>query len=150
MLPFWYFPALYKIFIAREIMHKSPKYQISRNWSVHYFKIWFSILFCLYLGYLISYRKVFVLHMELWIPPSTWNMPQPSNIFVGREIKQNRGRSFLIHPVLFTIYETQKWHFFKKSFFILSISFSTLNHKIKIPQSGICPALCVLCQCASR
>ena len=29
-------------------------------------EIWYPILFCLYLGSLISYRKVFVLHMVLW------------------------------------------------------------------------------------
>ena len=42
---------------------------------------WYPILFCVYL---MSCRKVFVLQMNLRIPPFIWNMPQPSSIFVPR------------------------------------------------------------------
>ena len=66
-----------KMFIAREIIHKLRWYQISRysisitsNMIPH---IWF----CLYLGSLISYRNVFVLQTEQWIPPFKCDMSQP-------------------------------------------------------------------------
>ena len=52
-----------KMFIARETMHKSRQYQISRHKIFQYSNI------CLYLGSRISYRKDFVLQTKLWIPP---------------------------------------------------------------------------------
>ena len=81
-----------KMFIARETMHKSWQYQISRHKIFQIFKhfeIWYPILICLYLGSQISYRKVFVLQTKLWIPPFQWIMSQPSRMFLVREIKQN-------------------------------------------------------------
>ena len=40
------------------------------------FDKWCPILSCLYLSSLILYRNVFVLQMQLWIPPFKWNMYQ--------------------------------------------------------------------------
>ena len=37
-----------------------------------FFAIWYPVLICSYLGSLISYRNVFVLQMELWIPFFIW------------------------------------------------------------------------------
>ena len=64
------------------------------------FDIWYSILFCLYLSSLISYRKVFVLQTELWIPPFKWIMSQPSRVFMTREIKQKLRYIFLWTPCI--------------------------------------------------
>ena len=44
------------------------------------FEILYTSLICLYLGSLMLYKKVFVLLMELWFPPSS--------MFVDRKIKQ--------------------------------------------------------------
>ena len=51
-----------KMLIAREIMHKF--WQDSRLFIIWNSDIWYPILFCLYLGSLILYRKVFVLQMN--------------------------------------------------------------------------------------
>ena len=57
-------------------------------------------MFCFYLGSLISYRKVFVLQTDLWIPPFKWTIPQPSIMSVAREKSKNCGY-FFGHPVNF-------------------------------------------------
>ena len=108
-------------------MYKSRQYQISRSWIVYYFNILTSdIPYCfgLYLGSLMSCRKVFVLQMSLRIPSFIWNMSQPSSIFVNREINQN--------CLLFMSTKSA-------SFYILH-SFSILDHKIKSKGKLILPA----------
>ena len=49
-----------------------------------------SILFCLYLGSLILYRNVFVLQMDLRIPPFKLNIDQPSIMFLTREVRLSK------------------------------------------------------------
>ena len=46
----------------------------------------------------VLYRKVFVLQIKLWIPSFLWIMPQPSSMFVAREIKQKVRRIFFWTP----------------------------------------------------
>ena len=60
-------------------------YKIALIWI---FRIWYFILFCVYLSFLILYRNVFVLQTELWITPFKWHMSEPTSIFIAREMKQ--------------------------------------------------------------
>ena len=56
------------------------------------------------------------------------------------KLRKIGGVVFWSHPELFTIYEHQKWHFFKNVIFIFSIRFSTLDHKIKSEGKFILPS----------
>ena len=60
--------------------------------------IWYPILFCLYLVFLISYRNVFVLQRELWFSPFQWYMYQPFSMSVAGEIKQKLRLIFFWTP----------------------------------------------------
>ena len=69
-----------------------------------------SILICLYLGFLIKYRNVFVLlQTELWSPTFKWNMSWSYRAFVAIEIKQTRWH---------TIHKKPKMIFLKDIFYI--------------------------------
>ena len=67
------------------------------------FEIWYPILICWYLSFLISYRNFFVLQTELWIPLFKWNMSQPSSMFVAREIRQTSNFKTHAYPVFKSI-----------------------------------------------
>ena len=76
-------------------------------------EIWYPILFCSYLGSLISYRNVFVLQTEQWIPPFKLNMSQPSSMFVVGDIIQTILDAFfwdtlyLILNIWYSLSDTQ-------------------------------------------
>ena len=60
------------MFVARENRQTSDfKTQVSPVCKS--FEIWYPILICWYLSFLISYRNFFVLQTELWIPLFKWN-----------------------------------------------------------------------------
>ena len=61
-------PLLYNI-TEPNIIIWDMGFQNSRLSDVHFFRIWYPILICLYLGSLISYRNFFVLQTKQWIPP---------------------------------------------------------------------------------
>ena len=71
------------------------------------FRIWYSILFCLYLRFLISYRNVYVLQMEIWIPPFKWHTAQRPSILIAREIKQTMWH-IQIDAILLNLQNTPK------------------------------------------
>ena len=80
------------------------KHPISRHEIVQYlkFRFWYPIFIFLFLGFLMSYRNLFVHQTELWIPPFKWNMSQPSILFVtGDTIQTILDAFFLGHPVYF-------------------------------------------------
>ena len=76
---------------------RSPRYKqnkmgyqikkIVRYLTIYCFKIWCSILFCLYFGSLMLYWNGFDLKTCLRMSPLKWDMPQPSEMFIAREIK---------------------------------------------------------------
>ena len=109
-----------KMFIAREMLHKSRQYQIYRYHIDQILEIWYPILFCLYLSSLILYRKVFVLQTELWISPFKWVMSQTSSMFVAREIKRKLKRKFseVFFGTPFTILAPFRSYSASRNFFI--------------------------------
>ena len=84
--------------ILKQCCSFSETFYLLFNWSEWYsfkghpvdcslfqiFEIWYPILFCLCFGSLISYRHVFVLHMELWIPSFKCDMSQLACILLKK------------------------------------------------------------------
>ena len=71
------------------------RFQGARLSNIYFFKIWYPILICLYLRFLIVYIKVFVFQTKLWISPFKWIISQPFSMFVAREIKQKLRHKFI-------------------------------------------------------
>ena len=86
------------MFVARE-MKRTSHYKTQDCPKFNVFEIWYPLLICAYLSFLISYRNVFVLQTELWIPLFKWNMSQPSSMFVAREIRKTSNFKTHVCPV---------------------------------------------------
>ena len=122
----------HKMFIATEIMFKSRQYQISRSWIVFYFNLLtsdnpncfaFTSTPCCHTENFLYSRWIYGSQLSSEIGSSL-----PAYLYPEKLSKMG-GAVFLVTPwIVYYLWAPKMTHFFKTSFSIFSICFSTLDH----------------------